>query len=107
MISSSFKTSNPAQATAAPANPPISVWEEDDGRPIHHVNRFQKVAANNPARITHKSIALLSTVLATVFPTLISNTQKAMILKKAAQTTACRGVKTFVETTVAMEFAAS
>ena len=57
--------------------------------------------------ITHRSIALLFTVLATVFPTLISNTQKAKTLNPAAQTTAWKGVKTLVETTVAIEFAAS
>ena len=87
-ISAPAITSNPACATAAPANPPMSVWEEDEGIPSHHVNRFQKVAASKPAQITHKSIALLSTVFATVLPTLISNTQKAIILKVAAHITA-------------------
>jgi hypothetical protein len=83
------------------------VCEEEEGMPSHQVNKFQNVAASRPAKITHKSIALLFTVLATVFPTLISKTQKAIILKTAAQITAWKGVKTFVETTVAIEFAAS
>ena len=61
--------------TAAPANPPIRVWDEEEGMPNHQVRRFQTVAAINPAKITHKSIAVLSTVLATVLPTLMSNTQ--------------------------------
>ena len=71
------------------------------------MNKFQIVAEIRPARITHKSIELLSTVFATVFPTLISKTQKAIILKVAAQITACNGVNTFVVTTVAIELAAS
>ena len=33
--------------------------------------------------------------------------KKATKLKKAAQITACKGVKTLVDTTVAIEFAAS
>jgi len=37
----------------------------------------------------------------------MSKTQNAITLNKAAQTTAWNGVKTFVETTVAIEFAAS
>ena len=90
-------TPNPSQSdplamatcvTAAPANPPIKVCEEDYGIPSHQVRRFHAVAANKPARITHKSMAVLSTVLATVFPTLMSNTQNANTLKNAAQITA-------------------
>ena len=100
-------TSNPACATAAPANPPISVCDDEDGIPNRHVNKFQNVAASKPARITQRSIALLSTVFATVFPTLMSKTQNARMLKEAAQITACTGVRTLVETTVAIEFAAS
>ena len=107
IISAEAITPNPACATAAPANPPIKVCEELEGIPSHHVNKFQKVAANNPAKITHKSMALLSTVFATVLPTLISNTQKASTLNDAAQITACKGDRTLVETTVAIEFAAS
>ena len=85
----------------------MSVCEDEEGIPKRQVNKFQKVAANNPARITQRSMALLSTVFATVFPTLISKTQKAITLKAAAHITACKGVNTFVETTVAIEFAAS
>lgn len=107
MISLLATTPKPACATAAPAKPPMSVCDDDDGIPNHQVKRFQKVAAKSPARITQRSMALLSTVLATVLPTLMSKTQKAMTLKVAAQTTACKGVSTLVETTVAIELAAS
>ena len=68
--------------TAAPAKPPIKVCEDEEGIPNHHVRRFQMVAAISPEKITQRSMALLSTVFATVFPTLISNTQKARTLKK-------------------------
>ena len=81
-------TSHPACATAAPAKPPIKVCEDDDGIPSLQVSRFQNVAAKSPARITQRSIALLSTVFATVLPTLISKTQNAITLKVAAQITA-------------------
>src|ERR1700712_5168573 len=43
---------NPPKATAAPANPPISAWEEEEGMPNHQVNKFQKIADNKPAKIT-------------------------------------------------------
>ena len=42
-----------------------------------------------------------------VFATAVPNPKAATKLKNAAQTTAMRGVKTLVETTVAMELAAS
>ena len=31
-----FTTTQPAWATAAPANPPINVWEELEGMPRYH-----------------------------------------------------------------------
>src|ERR1043165_2207984 len=42
----------PACAIAAPANPPISVCEEDEGIPSHQVSRFHMIAATNPENIT-------------------------------------------------------
>ena len=87
-ISPLSMTPKPACATAAPAKPPIKVCDEEEGIPNHQVSKFQKVAASKPERITQRSMALLSTVLATVFQTLISKTQKAMTLNKAAHNTA-------------------
>ena len=43
-----FILSNPACAIAAPAKPPIKVWDEEDGIPYHHVRRFQQIAAIIP-----------------------------------------------------------
>ena len=45
----------PTLATAAPIKPPISVCEELDGIPNHHVNKFQQIAAIKPASTTAKS----------------------------------------------------
>jgi hypothetical protein len=45
-----------ACAMAAPANPPIRVWDEDEGIPYHQVRRFQNIAASNPEKITGKVI---------------------------------------------------
>ena len=47
------------------------------------------------------------TILAMVLATSVPNPKAATKLNRAAQATACIGVRTRVETTVAMEFAAS
>ena len=44
----------PVAIMAAPANPPISVCEDEDGIPFHHVIRFQVMAAMTPANIIGK-----------------------------------------------------
>src|ERR1035437_3462067 len=38
-----------AEARVAPQRPPISAWLELEGRPSHHVNRFQAIAASSAA----------------------------------------------------------
>src|SRR5262245_44089988 len=70
--------------------------------------RFQKIAPRRPARTTswlttERSIIPLLRVLATWVP----RTKAATKLKKAAHSTAFWGESTRVETTVAMELAAS
>src|SRR5829696_7985913 len=95
-------TPKPALATPAPANPPMSACEDEVGRPSHQVRRFQAIAPASPAKTTAES-----TVLPTVLATCVWKTRKAMKLNRAAQTTASRGVRTRVETTVAIELAAS
>jgi hypothetical protein len=97
-----------ACAIAAPAKPPISVWEEEEGIPYHQVSKFQKIAANKPENITGKVIKSLYTVLLMELATAWSlKIQKATELNKAAHNTAWKGVNTLVETTVAIELAAS
>ena len=97
---------------AAPKNPPIKVWEDEDGIPSHQVRRFQAIAATSPEKITSKVIKFSLTIFAIVFPILNppkTNTAKKNAAKfhKAAQITAWKGVNTLVETIVAIEFAAS
>src|SRR5260370_25384867 len=86
----------------------MSAWEELVGSPQRHVTRSQTIAPTSPARMTHWSTTLVWT---TPFPTVVATwTPKpnaAMKLKKPAQTTAWSGVSTRVETTVAIELAAS
>ena len=41
----------PLAMMAAPANPPISVCDDEEGIPFHHVKRFQMMAAMTPARM--------------------------------------------------------
>jgi hypothetical protein len=55
-ITSTLGAAKPACAIAAPAKPPISVCDELEGIPNHQVKRFQKIAANKPAKITDRLI---------------------------------------------------
>jgi hypothetical protein len=98
----------PTRATAAPAYPPISACEDEEGIPKYHVIRFHTIAPTRPPKTTLESTMFTSIrpvpiVLATAVP----NVKAAMKLKNAAQTTAASGVRTRVETTVAIEFAES
>src|SRR2546425_11955034 len=69
---------------------------------------FQTMAPRSPARITHWSTTLVSTTpLPTVVATWTPKPNAATKLKNAAHTTAWSGVRTRVETTVAIELAAS
>ena len=66
------------------------------------------IAPVNPAKITANVTTFKSTIPApTVLATAVPNPNAATKLKNAAQTTAFPGVSTRVETTVAIEFAAS
>src|SRR5881397_1433889 len=76
----------------------MSAWEDDVGSPSHHVMRSHTIASTMA-----RSTSPFPIVLATAVP----NTKTAMKLNVAAQTTAADGDRTRVETTVAMEFAAS
>lgn len=102
----------PAALIAAPANPPMSVCDEDDGMPSHQVIKFQEIAASSPERIMGRVMNSLKTVFDTVSaipnsPMMYLATKKAMKLKAAAQSTAWKGVSTLVVTMVAIELAAS
>src|SRR5919205_141391 len=86
----------------------MSACDELVGRPKYHVMRSQTIAPVSPPKMTAKVTTLTSimpepTVLATAVPKVNAATK----LKNAAQTTALPGDSTRVETTVAIELAAS
>src|SRR5918999_15468 len=101
------RTPKPALATPAPAKPPISACDEEVGSPSHQVRTFQLMAPTSPAKITASLTTAESTIWPTVLATWVWKTRKATKLNSAAQTTATRGASTRVETTVAIELAAS
>src|SRR6266852_6932976 len=69
---------------------------------------FQVMAPRRPARRTFSStISMWTMPLPIVLATAVPKTKAAMKFQKAAQTTARKGESTRVETTVAMELAAS
>ncbi len=51
-ITAPLIVANPPCAIAAPAKPPIRVWEEEEGIPNHQVRRFHAIAAIRPEKIT-------------------------------------------------------
>ena len=98
---------NPALTIAAPANPPRRACDEEVGSPHHQVSRSHTIAPTSPAP-TMVSVATAGSIpLEMLDATRVSKTRKATKLKKAAQSTATRGDSTRVDTTVAIELAAS
>ena len=84
-----------------------SAWLELDGIPKYQVIRFQMIPPSSAHTSTSEVTIFVSTspeaiVLATAVPTIAPN--KLVI---AARKTASRGLKTLVDTTVAIEFAVS
>ncbi len=107
-IPSHSSARQPPLANPAPIRLNVSACDELVGNPKYQVNRFHKMADIRVAAIT-----LLSTRRGSISPVPIVlatrrwNTPKATKLKNAAQTTAAPGLSTRVDTTVAMELAAS
>src|SRR6266496_4051602 len=96
-----------AAASAAPQRPPTSAWLELEGSPNHQVSRFQKIAPiSEQMRISEDTASIWTNpdemVLATAVPAMAP---RRFVV--AARTTAWRGFRTFVDTTVAMELAVS
>src|SRR5690554_4314521 len=71
-------------AMAAPANPPMRVWEEDEGIPSHQVNRFHVMAATSPekmmGRVMNSAITVFETVSAIPNPPI-----RYLAMKKATK----------------------
>src|SRR5512137_3011054 len=104
-----FIAVNPAAEIPAPVIPPIRAWEDEVGRPENHVIRFHEIAPISAPRMIYGTI-IVSTIsswmiLLMVLATATPKPNAAIKLKKAAKTTAFRGDRTLVETTVEMEFA--
>src|SRR5207342_3700546 len=86
----------------------MSACEELVGSPKYHVMRSQTIAPMSPAKITENVTMLISTrPEPTVLATAVPKVKAATKLKNAAQMTALPGDSTRVETTVAIELAAS
>jgi hypothetical protein len=93
---------------ADPTRPPTSVCEELDGKPHHHVRRFQIIAAITDVAIKGRvTISVSMTFAPIVLATRNGKIRKATKLNVAAMPTAAIGDRTLVETTVAIEFAES
>ena len=86
----------------------MSAWEELVGRPKNQVMRSQMMAPDSPPKITARETTRMSIIPdPTVVATAVPNVKAATKLKNAAQITALPGDSTRVETTVAIELAAS
>ena len=91
----------PDWTSAAPMSPPISAWVELDGRPIHHVSRFQTIAPRSAARTVFWLASCASMIpFATVFATAVVTNAPARFAT-AETPTAMRGVSARVPTQVA------
>src|SRR5206468_9188140 len=90
------------------AMPPTSACDELVGSPKYQVMTSHAIAPIKPAKTAPFENADGSTTsFAIVAATAVPKMRNAAKLKNAAQATASRGDNTRVETTVAMEFAAS
>ena len=97
----------PEPASVAPQRPPMRAWDELDGRPSHQVRSPQAMAETSAQRSTGIVTAFVST---RPFPIVVATAVPARAptrFQTDAQATASRGVRTFVETTVAIAFAVS
>ncbi len=101
------RTPKPPFVTAAPAKPPSSAWDDDVGRPHHHVRSPHTIAPTRPAP-TRPRVTIFGSTPFAMFPAMcVLKMRNATKLKIAAQITATFGLSTRVDTTVAMLFAAS
>src|SRR5690349_18266053 len=109
------RPAKPSTGSVAPIMPPASAWDEEEGSPHHHVSRFhvmapiraEKMTINTAVEPWARSISKLMMPLPMVLATFTPPPNAATKLKNAAQATARFGDSTRVDTTVAMELAAS
>ncbi len=97
----------PDWTSAAPTSPPISACDELEGRPSHHVRRFQTIAPMSAASTVFSFARPVSIIpLPTVFATAVVTNAPARFAT-AATATASRGESARVEIDVATAFAVS
>src|SRR5437762_1008689 len=96
-----------AVASAAPQRPPMSEWLELEGNPNHQVAMFHANAAIRAQSTVGIVTMLVSTSPLPIVDATAPPRSAPVRLKNAAIAMALRGVRTRVETTVAIAFAAS
>ena len=80
------RRSSPDWASAAPTSPPISACDELDGRPSHHVIRFQTIAPISAARIVFSFARPVSMIpFPTVFATAVVTKAPARLATAAIE----------------------
>src|SRR5206468_10838846 len=96
-----------AVASAAPHSPPMSEWLELEGNPAHQVAMFQAKAAISAQSTVDIVTTFVSTRPLPIVDATAPPRSAPVRLKNAAIAMAWRGVRTLVETTVAIALAAS
>src|SRR5436305_8049367 len=91
-----------AVASAAPHKPPISAWLELEGNPPHQVVMFQANAASSADSTVAEVTTLVSTNPLPIVDATAPPNSAPVRLNTAAIAIACRGVRTLVDTTVAI-----
>jgi hypothetical protein len=107
MIPSTSIAPLPAATKVEPTMPPIRACDEDDGRPNHHVTRFQAMAPIRPPKMTAVVIAPASTMPSAIVAATFTEMNAPTKLSSAAITTAIFGVSAPVAIVVAMALAVS
>src|SRR3712207_2196691 len=97
----------PSAATAAPATPPISACDEDEGRPKYHVARFHAIAPTSPAKTIDGVMSSASTMPDATVAATSSEMKAPTKFRIAAMLTAVRGASARVEIDVATALAVS
>src|SRR3954447_10168906 len=100
-------TDGPSATNAAPISPPMSAWEELDGRPAHHVAMFHAIAPTRPQNTTVVVTAPASTIPDPTVAATFSEMNAPAKFRTDESATAKRGDIARVETDVAIALAVS
>jgi hypothetical protein len=97
----------PSATNVAPITPPMSACEDDDGRPNHHVPRFQQIAPTRPPKTTVGVMTSASTMPPATVAATSSEMNAPTKLRIAAMATATFGFSAPVAMVVAIALAVS